>query len=78
MGADVTVRGRTAVIRGVERLHGAKVTASDLRGGASLVVAALGAEGESEIFNLEYVDRGYADFEGKLRRLGAKIRRTRI
>ncbi len=78
MGADVTVRGRTAVIRGVETLHGAKVTACDLRGGASLVVAALGAEGKSEIWNLSHIDRGYADFEGKLRKLGAKIRRVRI
>ena len=78
MGADVTVRGRTAVIRGVERLHGARVTAGDLRGGASLVVAALGAEGKSEIVELSHIDRGYADFEGKLRKLGAKIRRVRI
>ena len=78
MGADITVRGRTAVIRGVERLHGARVTASDLRGGASLVVAALAAEGRSEILNLSHIDRGYADFERKLKMLGAKIRRVRI
>ena len=78
MGADVTVRGRTAVIRGVEKLHGAKVTASDLRGGAALVVAALGAEGQSTVIDLSHVDRGYADFEYKLKKLGAKIRRVRI
>lgn len=78
MGADVTVRGRTAVIRGVEKLHGAKVTASDLRGGAALVVAALGAEGQSTVIDLSYIDRGYADFEYKLKKLGAKIRRVRI
>ncbi len=78
MGADITVRGRTALIRGVERLHGAFVTASDLRGGAALVLAALAAEGESTVADLSHIDRGYADFEGKLRRLGAKIRRIRI
>lgn len=78
MGADVTVRGRTAVIRGVEKLHGAKVTASDLRGGAALVVAALGAEGQSTVIDLSHIDRGYADFEYKLKKLGAKIRRVRI
>ena len=77
MGADVTVRGRTAVIRGVNRLHGASVTASDLRGGAALVIAALGAEGESNVFDLSHIDRGYAFFENKLTRLGAKIRRVK-
>ena len=78
MGADVTVRGRTAVIRGVENLHGAKVTASDLRGGAALVVAALKAEGQSDVLDLSHIDRGYADFEYKLSDLGAKIRRVRV
>ncbi|MGN1061828.1 MAG: UDP-N-acetylglucosamine 1-carboxyvinyltransferase [Candidatus Scatosoma sp.] len=77
MGADVTVRGRTAVIRGVNRLHGASVTASDLRGGAALVLAALGAEGESNVFDLSHIDRGYAFFEKKLTRLGARIRRVK-
>ncbi len=78
MGADITVRGRTAVIRGVEKLHGARVTAGDLRGGAALVVAALKAEGKSEVIDLSHIDRGYADFEYKLKKLGAKIRRVRI
>ena len=78
MGADITVRGRTAVIRGVEKLHGARVTACDLRGGAALVVAALGAEGQSTVMDLSHIDRGYADFEYKLKKLGAKIRRVRI
>ena len=78
MGADVTVRGRTAVIRGVEKLHGARVTAGDLRGGAALVVAALGAEGQSDVVDLSHIDRGYADFEYKLKKLGAKIKRVRI
>jgi UDP-N-acetylglucosamine 1-carboxyvinyltransferase len=78
MGADISVRDRTAVIRGVKRLHGADVTAGDLRGGAALVIAALGAEGLSNVYDLSYVDRGYADFEYKLRRLGANIKRIRI
>ncbi len=77
MGADITVRNRTAVIRGVEKLHGAYVTASDLRGGAALVLAALSAEGQSTVVGLYHIDRGYADLERKLRRLGAKIRRIR-
>ncbi len=78
MGADITVRDRTALIRGVERLHGAYVTACDLRGGAALVLAALKAEGNSTVADLSHIDRGYADFEGKLRKLGAKIRRIRV
>ncbi len=77
MGADITVRGRTALIRGVEKLHGAYVTASDLRGGAALVIAGLKAEGQSTVADLSHIDRGYADFEGKLRKLGGKIRRVR-
>ena len=78
MGADITVRDRTAIIRGVERLHGAKITAGDLRGGAALVLAALKAEGESTVFDLSHIDRGYEMFEYKLRKLGAKIRRIHI
>lgn len=78
MGADITVRGRTAVIRGVEHLNGACVSASDLRGGAALVVAGLKAEGRTDVIDLSHIDRGYADFEYKLRCLGAKIRRIRV
>ena len=78
MGADITIRGRTAFIQGVEKLHGACVTAGDLRGGAALVLAGLKAEGQSTVMDLSHVDRGYADFEGKLRKLGAKIRRIRV
>ena len=78
MGADITVRGRTAVVRGVEKLHGACVSASDLRGGAALVIAGLKAEGRTDVVDLSYVDRGYADFEYKLRLLGAKIRRVHL
>ena len=78
MGADITIRDRSALVRGVERLHGASVTASDLRGGAALVLAALKAEGQSSVMDLSHIDRGYADFEGKLRAIGAKIKRVRI
>lgn len=78
MGADITVRGRTAVIRGVPKLHGARVTASDLRGGAALVLASLGAEGQSEVMDLSHIDRGYSELEYKLKKLGAKIRRIHI
>ena len=78
MGADITVRDRTAVIRGVKRLHGARVTAGDLRGGAALVLAALGAEGKSTVCDLSHVDRGYESFEYKLKKLGAKIKRVRV
>ena len=76
MGADIRVEGRVAVVYGVPRLHAAQVKASDLRGGAALVVAALGAEGESRITGLHHIDRGYQDLEGALSGLGARIRRV--
>ena len=66
MGADVRVEGRVAVVTGVSQLKGAPVHAPDLRGGAALVVAALGAEGESVITGLRHIDRGYADLAGDL------------
>ncbi len=78
MGADIQVKGKTAFIRGVGRLHGATVVAGDLRGGAALVLAALAAEGVSDVLDLSHVDRGYADLQDKLKNLGAEIRRVRI
>ena len=78
MGADIEVKGRSAFVRGVERLNGATVTCGDLRGGAALVLAALGAEGTSEVVDLSHIDRGYFDLQGKLRNLGAEIKRVRI
>ena len=75
MGAHIEVEGRTAVIRGVERLTGAPVTCTDLRGGAAVVVAGLIAEGETEIDGLEHLDRGYEDIVPKLRSLGAHVSR---
>lgn len=78
MGADVTVRGRSAFVRGVGSLKGADVIAGDLRGGAALTLAAISAEGLSTVTDLSHIDRGYSDFEYKLRGLGARIRRVRI
>ncbi|MBQ1352268.1 MAG: UDP-N-acetylglucosamine 1-carboxyvinyltransferase [Oscillospiraceae bacterium] len=75
MGADIRVEGRVAVVCGVEKLHGAAVQATDLRGGAALVVAGLGAEGETRITGLDHIDRGYENLEETLRSLGAEIRR---
>ena len=73
MGADIRVDGKTAVIVGVKQLHGAKVCACELRGGASLVTAALGAEGITTVSDVEYIDRGYEDFEKNLSLCGANI-----
>jgi len=76
MGANIHVEGRNAIITGVERLTGAPVTCTDLRGGAALVVAGLAAEGETEIAGLEHLDRGYEDIVPKLRALGAHVTRS--
>lgn len=78
MGADITVRGRSAFIRGVPRLHGADVCAGDLRGGAALTLAAVSAEGESTVTDLRFIDRGYCGLEEKLAAAGARIRRIRV
>ena len=74
-GAKIKVEGRMAIIEGVERLTGAKVSATDLRAGAALVLAALRAEGETAIQNVKYIDRGYEAIEEKLTALGADIER---
>ena len=73
MGANISVEGRVAVIEGVERLKGAPMRATDLRAGAALIVAALGAEGTSEIYDIFHIERGYENMEVKLRSLGADI-----
>ncbi len=73
MGANISVEGRVAVIEGVERLKGAPVKATDLRAGAALIVAALGAQGVTEINDIYHVERGYESIEVKLRALGADI-----
>ncbi|HOM71236.1 MAG TPA: UDP-N-acetylglucosamine 1-carboxyvinyltransferase [Armatimonadota bacterium] len=76
MGADIKQDGRTAVVKGVEKLSGAPVTATDLRAGAALVVAALAAEGDSEISGIEHIDRGYEGLVDKLITLGAQVIRA--
>lgn len=73
MGADIQLAGRVAVVTG-RPLHAAKVRSTDLRGGAALVVAALGAEGVSQVSGLEHIRRGYEDLEGQLTALGAQVR----
>lgn len=78
MGADVLVNGRTAVIKGVEKLYGAQVSARDLRGGAALAIAALGAEGETLIEHAELIDRGYERLEEMLCALGADAQRVQL
>ena len=75
MGADIRTEGHHAVIRGVEQLSAAPVRALDIRAGAAMVVAALTADGVSEIADIQHVDRGYDDFEAKLTALGAEVRR---
>jgi UDP-N-acetylglucosamine 1-carboxyvinyltransferase len=77
MGADITQQGGSVVIRGVKKLSGAPVMASDLRASAALVVAALGAKGRTEISRIYHLDRGYENLEGKLSKLGAKIKRVK-
>lgn len=73
MGAKITIEGKTAIIKGVRRLSGAKVVSTDLRGGAALVTAALAAKGKTEVTDVEYILRGYERLDEKLRKLGANI-----
>lgn len=73
MGAKISVNGKTAVVKGIKRFHGASVTATDLRGGAALLLAGLNAEGKTEINKSFHVERGYDGIENKLRALGADI-----
>ncbi len=76
MGAEIRLEGNTAIIKGVERLTAAPVMATDLRASASLVLAALIAQGRTDIERIYHIDRGYEAIEEKLQQLGAKIRRT--
>ena len=75
LGADIRVEGNTAIIRGVERMTGAPIMATDLRASASLVLAGLVAKGETVVDRIYHIDRGYENIEEKLGTLGAKIRR---
>jgi UDP-N-acetylglucosamine 1-carboxyvinyltransferase len=76
MGADIEVRGRSAVVRGVEKLLGAPVMATDLRASMSLVLAGLAAQGETEVHRVYHLDRGYERLEEKLQAVGADIERV--
>ena len=76
MGANITANGKTAFFEGVKELVGAPVYATDLRAAAALVVAGIIAKGQTEIYNLEYLDRGYENIEKKFSKLGAKIERV--
>lgn len=76
MGADIKVIGKAAVVSGVKKLYGTKIKATDLRGGAAMVIAALGAEGISELYDIEHIDRGYENFEKYLCSLGGKVIRV--
>ena len=73
MGAKIKVEGRTAVIKGTRRIQGTNVVASDLRGGAALIIEALVAKGITQVDNVHYILRGYENIEEKLKKLGAKI-----
>lgn len=75
-GADINVEGRVAVVCGVPSLHGASLVSTDLRGGAALVVAALGAEGRSEISGINHIERGYEALDRTLASLGADIKKA--
>ena len=76
MGASITVTDNQAQIIGVPGLHGSNVSATDLRGGAAMVIAGLAAKGITEIDNVQYIDRGYDNLVTNLRHLGAQIERS--
>ena len=76
MGADIMINGKTAIVTGAEKLHGAKVEAHDLRAGAALVIAVLAAEGVTVVENIHFIERGYERIVEKLTALGADIQRV--
>jgi UDP-N-acetylglucosamine 1-carboxyvinyltransferase len=76
MGADIEVRGRAAIVRGVDKIHGAPVMATDLRASMSLILAGLAAEGETQVARVYHLDRGYERLEEKLQAVGADIERA--
>jgi len=77
MGADIRIEGHSAIIKGVERLSGAEVTAHDLRAGASLIIAGLASDGITRVNGVYHIDRGYENIEEKLNALGASIKRVK-
>jgi UDP-N-acetylglucosamine 1-carboxyvinyltransferase len=78
MGADISLKGNVAICKGVDKLTGAEVMATDLRASASLVLAGLTAEGETTVNRIYHIDRGYECIEEKLSQLGGKIRRVSV
>ena len=76
MGADIKVDGKIAIVEGIDKFKAAPVKATDLRAGAAVVIAALCAEGETEVQDIFHIERGYEDFEGKLCSLGADIKKV--
>ncbi len=78
MGADIKVEGRSAIVKGVEGLVGAPVSANDLRAGAAMIIAGLAAEGTTEVDNIQFIDRGYEDVVNKITQLGGNIKRIHI
>jgi UDP-N-acetylglucosamine 1-carboxyvinyltransferase len=76
-GADITIEGNTATVKGVKKLSGAPVMATDLRASASLILAGLAAEGTTEVTRIYHLDRGYESIEKKLAGLGADIQRVK-
>ena len=76
MGARIELKGNVAVVKGIDRLSGAQVMATDLRASACLVIAALAAQGETVVDRIYHLDRGYEALEKKLGALGARIRRV--
>jgi UDP-N-acetylglucosamine 1-carboxyvinyltransferase len=78
MGADITIDGHHALVRGVEGLQGADVSSTDLRAGAALVLAGIVAEGETRVHKIAHIDRGDEDYVGKLNALGACVQRVMI
>jgi len=76
MGAQITAQGKSAIFEGVESLQGASVYSTDLRAGAALIVAGVAANGTTEVYNLEHIDRGYENIEEKFKNLGADIQRV--
>lgn len=78
MGADITIEDHHALVRGVDRLQGAPVKATDLRAGAALVLAGIVAEGETRVHEIKHIDRGYEDYVGKLASLGANVKRVAV
>ena len=78
MGADITIEGHHALVRGVNDLQGTDVSSTDLRAGAALVLAGIVAEGETRVHNIQHLDRGYEDYCGKLSQLGATVSRRQV